>query len=98
VTRPATSEASAKKLLSKHDHSVAAVMEEVKEFKTVMKEKGDRAKLRMQKKIKGMISEAKDYETQVSELTDKLSQEDYDLFQRNSKRLQEKEETFNSLN
>lgn len=97
ISRPASSEASAKEILNKHDHSVGTVMRTVRELKSSIKKEGAKVTPIIEANINDMITEAKGYQSQLSELTDKLSKEDFDLFERNSKRLREKETEFETL-
>lgn len=97
VSRPETSDESAKEILNKHDQSVGALMKAIRELKSSVKKDGGKVTPTIEANINTMITEAKDYQSQVSQQTDKLSKEDFELFERNTKRLLEKETEFETL-
>lgn len=97
VSRPETSDESAKEILNKHDQSVGALMKAIRELKSSVKKDGGKVTPTIEANINTMITEAKDYQSQVSQQADKLSKEDFELFERNSKRLLEKETEFETL-
>jgi len=94
IVRPETSEQSASEILRKHDQSVASAMKTVRELKNSIKKDGAKITPLIETSITEIINEAKGFQSQLSEVTDKLSQADFDLFERNSKRLREKEIEF----
>lgn len=97
VTRPETSDPLALEVLRKHDQSVASVMRTVREVKSSIKKDGTKMTPLIEQSITEMITEAKGFQSQLADLTDKLSKSDFDLFERNSKRLREKEIEFETL-
>lgn len=97
VSRPETSDESAKEILNKHDQSVGALMKAIRELKSSVKKDGGKVTPTIEANINTMITEAKDYQSQVSQQADKLSKEDFELFERNTERLLEKETEFETL-
>lgn len=95
VSRPETSDESTKEILNKHDQSVG--VKAVRELKSSVKKDGGKVTPTIEANISTMITEAKDYQSQVSQQADKLSKEDFELFERNTKRLLEKETQFETL-
>lgn len=96
-SRPETSDELAKEILNKHDQSVGALMKAVRELKSSIKKDAAKVTPIIETNINTMITEAKDYQSQLSQQEDKLSKEDFELFKRNTKRLLEKETEFETL-
>ncbi|MEX2596901.1 MAG: hypothetical protein WEC59_08225 [Salibacteraceae bacterium] len=96
IQRPAKSDAEAKKLLGKYDSKVASIMRSLRKHKNEVKESDAKMTDALESNFNQLFDEAKQLKKQIEEVSDKLSEDDYGLFERSSERLREKEMDFES--
>lgn len=97
ITRPAKSDEAARKVLGKFDSKIGSVMRTIREMKKSMEDNGTKITPTSEKNITDMINEAKELVSQLQAVSDKLSEEDFGLYERNQDRLRDKETEFETL-
>lgn len=97
VTRPAKSDEAASKILGKFDSKVASIMKTLREMKNSMQDNGTKITPTAEKNISDMFNEANELASQLKVVSDKLSEDDYGLYERDQERLRDKETDFETL-
>ena len=97
IVRPPKSEDVARKLLGKFDSKFADISRTMRETKHSMEENNTKMTETIIKNISDMIAEANELGTQLEAVTDKLSEDDFGLYERDKDRIREKETEFETL-
>lgn len=96
TSRPEKSDENASSVIWKYDSKVADIMRSVKELKKSVKD-GGKVTETIEVNITEMFQEAKTLQDELKPLLDKLSQDDFDLYERDKDRLRDEETTFEQL-